>query len=90
MQKSSHPFLHTSIAKCNYLIVKKAHTVYAFGILENDAERVQGGTGWTVQLALDQRKDVYLFDIPSQIWYRSENHYYVSEDSACLVAGASF
>jgi len=58
--------------------------------LENDAKRVQGGTGWTVQLALDQDKEVYLFDIPSQTWYRSENHYYVSDDSACLVASSKF
>ena len=83
-------FYTLQLLQRNYLIAKKAHTVYAFGILENDAKRVQGGTGWTVQLALDQRKDVHLFDIPSQTWYRSENHYYVSDDSACLVAGSKF
>ena len=43
-----------------------------------------------MQLALDQSKEVYLFDIPSQTWYRSENHYYASEDSACVVAGSKF
>ena len=55
-----------------------------------DAKRVKGGTGWTVQLALDQGKEVYLFDIPSQTWYRSEHHYYVNDDSATLVAGSKF
>ena len=74
----------------NYQIAKKAHTIYAFGTLEKDAKRVKGGTGWTVQLVLDQGKEVYLFDIPSQTWYRSENHYYVSDDSACLVTGSKF
>jgi len=58
--------------------------------LEKDAKRVKGGTGWTVQLALDQGKDVNLFDIPSQTWYRSEHHYYVNDDSATLVAGSKF
>ena len=74
----------------NYQIAKKAHTIYSFGTLEKDAKRVKGGTGWTVQFALDQVKEVYLFDIPSQTWYRSENHYYVSDDSPCLVAGSKF
>ena len=74
----------------NYQIAKKAHTIYAFGTLEKDAKRVKGATGWTVQLALDEGKEVYLFDIPSQTWYRSEHHYYVSDDSACLVAGSKF
>ena len=74
----------------NYKIAKKAHTIFAFGILEKDAKRVKGGTGWTAQLALDQGKEVYLFDIPSQTWYRSEHHYYVNDDSATLVAGSKF
>ena len=39
---------------------------------------------------MGQGKEVYLFDIPSQTWYRSENHYYVSEDSACLESGSKF
>ena len=43
-----------------------------------------------MQLALDEGKEVYLFDIPSQTWCRSEHHYYVSDDSACLVAGSKF
>jgi len=51
----------------NYQIAKKAHTIYAFGILEKDAKRVKEGTGWTLQLALDERKEVYLFDIPSKL-----------------------
>ena len=83
-------FYTLQLLQRNYQIAKKAHTVYAFGILEKDAKRVKGGTGWTVQLALDEGKEVYLFDIPSQTWYRSENHYYVSDDSACLVAGSKF
>ena len=49
---------------------------------------MKGGTGWTAQLALDQGKQVYLFDIPSQTWYRSENHYQVNEGS--LVTDSKF
>ena len=83
-------FYTLQLLQRNYQIAKKAHTIYAFGTLEKDAKRVKGGTGWTVQLALDQGKEVYLFDIPSQTWYRSEHHYYVNDDSATLVAGSKF
>jgi len=63
----------------NYQIAKKAHTIFAFGTLHEDAKRVEGGTGWTVQMALNQGKQVYLFDIPRQIWFRSENYYEVNQ-----------
>ena len=83
-------FYMLQLLQRNYQIAKKAHTIFAFGMLEKDAKRVKGATGWTVQLALDQGKEVYLFDIPSQTWYRSEHHYYANEDSATLVAGSEF
>ena len=44
----------------NFEIVRRADTMYAFGILEDDCTKVLGGTGWTVQLALDQDKKVFL------------------------------
>ena len=43
----------------NYEIARRADTVYAFGLLEEDCRQVLGGTRWTVQLALDQGKKVY-------------------------------
>ena len=54
-----------------YEIVRRADIVYAFGILEDDGRRVQGGTGWSVQLGLDQGKKVFLYDIESEAWFRS-------------------
>ena len=59
----------------NFEIVRRADIVYAFGILEDDCQRVQGGTGWTVQLALDQDKKVFVYDIESEAWFHSvEGH----------------
>ena len=55
----------------NYEIVRRADIVYAFGLLEDDGRRVLGGTGWTVQLALDQGKKVFVYDIESEAWFRS-------------------
>ena len=55
----------------NSEIVRRVDTVYAFGTLEEDCKRVRGGTGWTVQLALDQGKKVYVCDAESEIWFHS-------------------
>ena len=55
----------------NFEIVRRADTVYAFGILEDDCTKVLGGTGWTVQLALDQGKKVFVYDIESEAWFHS-------------------
>lgn len=40
----------------NYFIAKDVYASYAFGYLEPNKTRVQGGTGWTVQLAVDMGK----------------------------------
>ena len=55
----------------NFEIVRRADTVYAFGTLEDDCQRVRGGTGWTVQLALDLGKKVYVCDAESEVWFHS-------------------
>ena len=83
-------FYTLQLLQRNYQIARKANTIYAFGILEPDHKRVKGGTGWTVQLAMDQGKPVYLFDIPSQTWYRSDHYYQVNENAATLVTGSQF
>ena len=83
-------FYTLQLLQRNYQIPKKAHTIYAFGILEQDKQRVKRGTGWTVQLALDQGKQVYLFDIPTQTWFQSEHYYQVNDDSNQLFTGSQF
>jgi len=83
-------FYTLQLLQRNYQIAKKAHTIYAFGTLEKDGKRVKGGTGWTVQLALDQGKQVYLFDIPSQTWYRSDHYYQVNDEPTRLVTDSQF
>ena len=37
-------------------------------VIKNDNSR--GGTGWTVQLALDANKTVYVYDTNSNAWYQ--------------------
>ena len=55
----------------NYIIARDSYALYAFGYFENNSNKtiVQGGTGWTVQMALDMGKKVYLFDLADNQWY---------------------
>jgi len=39
---------------------------------------------------MDQGKQVYLFGIPSQSWYRSDHYYQVDDHATTLVAGSQF
>ena len=72
----------------NYEIVRRADTVYAFGLLEDDCRRVLGGTGWTVQLALDQGKKVFVYDIESEACFHSV--YTSNKVQGSLELGAHF
>ena len=69
-------------------IARRADTVYAFGILEDDCKRVQGGTGWTVQLALDLGKKVFVYHIESEAWFHSV--YTSKVVQGCLETGVPF
>lgn len=53
----------------NYFIAKDSYALYAFGYLESNKTKVQGGTGWTVQIAVDMGKKIYLFDLTENQWY---------------------
>ena len=64
-----HYVLH--LLQRNFEIIRRADTVYAFGTLEDDCTKVRGGTGWTVQLALDLGKKVYVCDAESEVWFHS-------------------
>ena len=72
----------------NFEIARRADTVYAFGILEDDCRRVLGGTGWTVQLALDMGKKVFVYDIESEAWFHSV--YTSKVVQGCQEVGAHF
>ena len=77
----------------NYHIVKPAAAVYAFGYFQKTCHdgtnltatcsiplqrpNIQGGTGWTVQLAIDQHKPIYFYNIPEKQWYQyKDSHCY--------------
>jgi hypothetical protein len=47
----------------NWFQVKNSEAIYAIGTLvENSNQLVDGGTGWAVQMAVNSRKPIYLFE----------------------------
>tara|TARA_R110000868_G_scaffold7435_1_gene40409 strand:- start:147 stop:734 length:588 start_codon:yes stop_codon:yes gene_type:complete len=53
----------------NWFQVKHADTIFAIGTLVKGNERlVNGGTGWAVQMALDNKKPVYLYEQDRKQW----------------------
>ena len=78
----------------NFHIVKSADSLYAFGYFQENPgtnltatcsiplknPNIKGGTGWTVQLAIDQRKPIYFYNIPENKWYQYQaDHCYWDE-----------
>ena len=51
----------------NWFQIKNSDTVFAIGKFI-DKKRVSGGTGWAVQMAIDNKKPTYVFDQPSKKW----------------------
>lgn len=64
-----------SLLQRKYHIARKAKTIFAFGVLELNRKEVRGGTGWTAQMALDQGKNVFVFDHMTQTWFHADTFY---------------
>lgn len=58
------------LARC-WFQVKNAEQIFAIStiIIRNNREFVKGGTGWTVQMAIDNNKQVFLFDQYLNHWF---------------------
>lgn len=53
----------------NWFQVKNAEAIYAIGTLVKGSDTlVNGGTGWAVQMAVDNNKPVYLFEQDLKTW----------------------
>jgi len=53
----------------NWHIIKDASLVLAFGHLDTQKEHVQGGTGWTVDMAKARPIPIYVFDLERDEWF---------------------
>jgi hypothetical protein len=54
------PYVKNLLSR-NWFQVKHAEAIFAVGKLQS-ASLVDGGTGWAVQMAIDEKKPVYVFD----------------------------
>jgi hypothetical protein len=66
-----YPYVKNLLAR-NWYQVKGADAIFAVGQFERKTppfKRVKGGTGWAVQMAVDNQKPVYFFDQTSTAWW---------------------
>ena len=58
------------LARC-WFQVKNSEEIFAISsiIVKNRKEFVKGGTGWTIQMAIDNKKKVFLFDQEQNYWF---------------------
>jgi len=60
------PYVKNLISR-NWFQVKNAESVFAIGKFINK-KIVSGGTGWAVQMGVDNKKPVFFFDQPTNTW----------------------
>lgn len=51
--------------------VKNSDCVYAVGIFKTE-NQVSGGTGWAIQMAIDNNKPIYFFEQNKNKWFKYE------------------
>lgn len=56
----------------NWQQVKNSDSIFAIGHISENGT-VDGGTGWAVQMAIDNNKTVYVFDQERSNWYKNIN-----------------
>jgi hypothetical protein len=57
-----YPYVRNLLSR-NWFQVKNSEKVFAVGkFMDKSKKYVSGGTGWAVQMAVDNKKTVYLFD----------------------------
>lgn len=66
----------------DWLQVKSADSIIAIGRLKNSI--VEGGTGWAVQMAINEGKPVYVFSQNNGKWYKNINGKWESSDVPTL------
>lgn len=62
------PYVKNLISR-NWFQVKNSEAVFAVGKFINK-KIVSGGTGWAVQMAVDNKKPVFFFDQETKSWYK--------------------
>ena len=62
-----YPYVRNLLAR-NWFQVKNSEAIFAVGYLYNKTI-AEGGTGWAVQMAIDNRKPVWVYDQVNKQWW---------------------
>jgi hypothetical protein len=63
-------FYVRNLVSRNWFQVKHADAIFAISAFVNEEHNeVKGGTGWAVQMAIDNNKPIFFFDQESNEWY---------------------
>jgi hypothetical protein len=54
----------------NWFQVKNSDAIFAIGTFQPGFKMVNGGTGWAVQMSIDNKKLVYFFDQSENFWFK--------------------
>lgn len=65
--KNQKQYIRNLISR-DWFQVKNSDTIFAIGTLQSE-NSVNGGTGWAVQLSIDNKKTIYLFEQEFNQWY---------------------
>ena len=69
-RKTSRTLMNSGLLQRNYHIVSGSNEIVALGRFEKHGQILQGGTGWTVQMAIDAKKPVSVYIDEEEKWYR--------------------
>ena len=76
------PERYLNLLASNYMQVKNSDAVFAIGHLVRGI--VDGGTGWAVQMAIDDGKPVYVYDQQRMQWYKNINGQWSESETPTL------
>lgn len=67
--KIQFPYVKNLLAR-NWFQIKNSEAIFAISRRFLTEHIIDGGTGWAVQMAIDSKKPVYVFDQPSNMWFQ--------------------
>lgn len=77
-----------NLLRRNWYQVKDTESVFAIARILASLRTVEGGTGWAVQMAIDQEKVIYVFDTGSNKWHKFD--YKIHKFSPCRTPRLTF
>lgn len=69
-----NPYVRNLICR-NWYQVKNSTAIFAVGTFKQKYQQVDGGTGWAVQMGIDNKKDVYFFDQLENQWFKYDYNF---------------